>query len=197
MSGVFRGLRPLLWVAACLAANASVPAFSATPVAWTEGAGGAWSMPSGWSLNLVPNNGAPTAGDTYEVLLGDLGAAYTVGLDTAVEVDRITLDASATLDLLAGGTLSVVDELDLGDGTLRLLGGTLKNTRVTGTANGVITSIYQSPRVATVFDHVTLSVDAWFDAGGPLEIRNGLTLEQSTIGYTHGFTGPAFRFVGD
>src|SRR4051794_17593743 len=57
---------------------------------WLTAATGAWTDPTKWSAGVVPNNGA----DTYSVVIGATGAAYTVSLNTSDTVSDFTLNAA-------------------------------------------------------------------------------------------------------
>src|SRR4051794_9338686 len=71
---------------------------------WLTAATGNWTDPTKWSAGVVPNNGA----DTYSVVIGATGAAYTVSLNTNDTVNDFTLNAASATFSQGGGTFSVI-----------------------------------------------------------------------------------------
>src|SRR5271169_4088343 len=82
-----------------------------TNVTW-DGGGGNWNTPGDWSGGVVPNNGG---GRTYNVTISN-GEAETVSLNLNATVSDLTLGSLATLQSVAGDSLSIAS------------GGTLSNS---------------------------------------------------------------------
>src|SRR3954454_23527310 len=112
-----------------LGAAASVSFFPAIARAanvvdtWLTASNGTWSDATKWSAG-VPNNAGAS---TFSVTIGATGSAYTVTLNSAITVSDLTLSsANATLDLVSGGVLSVVNSpINVSGGRLRMNGGSV------------------------------------------------------------------------
>jgi hypothetical protein len=89
-----------------------------TNVTW-DGGNGNWNTPGDWSGGVVPNNGG---GKTYNVTISN-GEAETVSLNLNATVSDLTLGSLATLQSVAGDSLTIA-----GGGTLSNSGTLLFNT---------------------------------------------------------------------
>lgn len=90
-----------------------------TAATWTAGTG-SWSAPGNWSTNpVVPNNGQPGTGDTYNVTLGTNG---TVTQDFAGGV--IVNGYTQSRGTLSGGDITVLSTLNIGQSNSATVGGT-------------------------------------------------------------------------
>jgi hypothetical protein len=108
-----------------------------TTTHWATGVSDVWTQtaPVRWD-NGIPNNGVP-AGSTYNAFI-DVAGSYTVTLNAPVTVSGLTLNnATATLAVTSGGTLTVVNNATLAAGALQLTGGTLSGGSYVSTG-GVI-----------------------------------------------------------
>ena len=86
---------------------------------WIAPISGNWTTASNWSTNPVyPQNGTPTAADEYNVLIDEVGAPYTVTLNTDVRLSSVQLDSpDVTLKML--GHLGT-DSLDVTHGAVTI-----------------------------------------------------------------------------
>lgn len=154
-----RSFRPTAAVLAAicgLALSVVVSQASAqTDVNWVNPVSGSWGVASNWSSNpFIPNNGTPS-GATYRAIFAGSGS-YIVTLSQAVSLAALRLDAQGmTLSQTSGGSMSISGDAELlrgtylvtgstasaarwliGNGTLRLSGGTLIGGEVLRTGSG-------------------------------------------------------------
>jgi hypothetical protein len=120
----------------CLAALGSM----STPVAaqitadWIAPVSGDWTNSGRWSSNPVyPNN---VGGNSYDAVVDATGAAYTLSLSTPITIDHLTLDStSATIQQTDGGSLTLLNGLDLHAGSFLLANGSLTTPNLAGAGN--------------------------------------------------------------
>ncbi len=90
-----------------------------TAATWTAGTG-SWSAAGNWSTNpVVPNNGQPGAGDTYNVTLNTNGTV-TQDLAGGVTLSGFTQNRGT----LSGGNITVLSSLSIGEDNFSTVGGT-------------------------------------------------------------------------
>ena len=102
---------------------------------WLSATSGSWTTAANWSSNpFFPNDGTPSNGTGYNVVINALGPAYTVNLGSGVMIQNLTLNSpNATLSLDSGANLRIIGAANLQNGTLffnngALRGGTLNLT---------------------------------------------------------------------
>jgi len=158
-------------------------------IAWTNAAGGSWSLPSNWSLGRVP-----TSSDSVVIALA---GTYTVTLDTTFIAKYITLGAASGAQtlLLPSRTLTINTALTvLANGVMNPTNGTLAGA---GTVDNRGTLVLLSSTVsAPLSNQGTLIVEGNGDIAGTLATTAGSTLRMlgdniggtSTLTTTNGFT---------
>ncbi|HSD32375.1 MAG TPA: hypothetical protein VLB49_10725, partial [Gemmatimonadales bacterium] len=101
-----------------------VVAVGAVMNAWTNGAGGGWSVPGNWSQGRVPA--------TTDSVVIALAGTYTVTLDTTVSLAFLTFGASSGAQTLAMSTrtLTVTNAVSVQSGST----GTISNGTISGSA---------------------------------------------------------------
>jgi hypothetical protein len=101
----------------CTASSATSSATTVVncTLTWTGTTSTAWNLSSNWSPNRIP-----TSSDTVVIASGVTNLAT---ISTAASCNGITINSSATLNIIAGGALSVNGNL-VNNGTLSDVGGT-------------------------------------------------------------------------
>src|SRR5262245_51935223 len=137
-------------LALALAASVTPQVAAQTTTRWATGVSDNWTQtaPVRWD-NGIPNNGVPP-GSTYNAFI-DVAGTYTVTLNSPVTVSNLTINnATATLAVTSGGTLTVVNNATLTAGVLQLTGGTLSGgsyssnggvIRPNGNSNNILSNV--------------------------------------------------------
>ncbi|HEX8523448.1 MAG TPA: hypothetical protein VF669_14440 [Tepidisphaeraceae bacterium] len=183
----WRGRSSAIVLAAGSVFNCALSAWGQTVVTWSASMSGNWTDPVRWSSNPnYPNNGTP-AGATYDVTIAQPGS-YIIDLGTDIAVDHLTLNTAAgsTLAHYAGTFAPTL--FDLKGGTYQLSGGTLTNTRVTGSGGQ-----FFNPGLGGTLNNVTFAGSLTLGTR-TLAVQNGLTLANATLGF-NGFGGASSYVV--
>ena len=166
---------------AILAVGLSLAAYPVGPAAaadfsclWTTGTSGFWNVAGNWSTcnGTIPNNG----GSTFDATIAAAGT-YTVTLNTAVSLNKLTLNAAgATVDHTAGTlTMAPGGVITIQTGAYRLNGGTISGGTIQQTGSN---GLHFTSSTTNALDGVTVLGDLNLTEGSfsRLQIRNGLTL---------------------
>ncbi len=125
----------LALAAAALVALPGAPAFAAHVTStWVSPVSGSWTNPARWSNGAPFNNGV----NTYDAVIGAPGGPYTVTLNTAITLTSFTLSAPAATFDHTGGTLAVLNPINVSAGTYQFNGGTLSGGTVNLSGAGTI-----------------------------------------------------------
>ncbi len=144
---------------------------------WTA-AGGNWTDGGNWtSTPHYPDNESPDPGDRYTVII-DAAGVYEIILDSDVTIDRLILDAPGATLRHTGGTLTVLDEVEVLAGTYELAGGTLAEGRLSEGAEGSVQLTANSR-----FENVTIdsSLEMIVPNSRILYVSGDLTLDNATV----------------
>ncbi len=158
-----------------------------TEAHWLLAVSGNWSEAFRWNTNpTAPNNGNP-AGTTYHAFLDAVGPAHTVTLNSAVELDALTLSSSSVTLKHTASTLRVLGSLDLIAGKYSLEGGTLAQA----TINLLGGTLAMESNTNNRMDGVT--INGSFTLTGGTRVVNGLDLNgKITLAGTSGGIWLAF-----
>ena len=176
-----RGASPIhrapLLAMAVAASSLVCASASATDVFWTTAMSGNWMDLLRWTPPIPPNNGNPLPTDTYDVTIAAAGAPYTVSVTDPITIRTLKLNSpDATLDLSTGGTLAATMGIMLDSGSLRLSGGAIRDSAITGTA-----MIHAVPGATSTLDNVLLRNPLTVDSGAALRLRNEIRLSSGSL----------------
>jgi hypothetical protein len=142
---------------------------------WGSAVSGSWSDATKWSPAVMPNNGSPTADDTYDVTLNATGSAYTVTGNVAASINSLTLN-SADATLLLQNTLTLNGPLNIQAGTFRVTnGGTIDGGSINVSAGATLAFASGNLR------NTTLTGVASVPSEQTLILRADATLSNGTI----------------
>ena len=143
-------------VAIALLAGTRVARGELTLSHWSSPVSGKWDEGAKWSSSpRYPDNGTPTAANTYEAVIAAPGSQYKVELKRDVELNRLTLDSAAVTLSHTAGVLQA-GQIDLKAGVYEFQGGTLSHTTL-NLAGGVFRP---NGGAGGVLDNVTINGDA-------------------------------------
>ena len=177
---VVRNSLLLVVVGVAILTTIAVAAFATDPVTSTWlGGDGDWTDPSMWDTPDYPHNN----GTTYNAVIDAGSGPYTVELDTSVSLDSLLLNSADAELLHTRGILNVGGTFYLQAGTYSLKGGTIAGSTITGSENAQLIAWWYSHSSSNknTLDGVTLGVDMNIRYEGDVYVRNGLTLNDSTI----------------
>jgi hypothetical protein len=122
--------RLALVLASVAALGITLSVHAQTSVNWANPASGDFSDNANWSPSVVPQNGQPNPGDTYNADIDAVGAAYTVTLASPVTLELLTLDSADAQFRHTLNTLEANAGIELLSGEYLLDGGTITNTTI-------------------------------------------------------------------
>lgn len=166
-----------------------------TSVSWLSAVSGTWTDGTKWSSNPVyPNNGSP-AGATYAVSINATGSPYVVELKSDVTLSSLNINSTAATVLvgnqLSGGTLTILNGIDLTSGILQLTSlGTLRGGTIASSGNGVLTAVNTGS-----LNGVTLSGSLTMT--GSFFALNDLTVNAGSISLGNGLANDELFFAGE
>lgn len=132
--------------------------------AWNSGGSGPWVAQANWSPPVVPDNGT----NTHNVTLGQVGAPYTVTLETPVTIDGLTIsNRDATLNLF-DGVLNV-------NNFIAPVEGMLSFTGTTPSLNAFSSNVVVQHGLVASASNAFIGV-ASFENLGAVNVSGGLTL---------------------
>ncbi len=107
--------------AAGLVLLAGSAAFGQIDSSWINDTSGSWTDATRWSTPEFPDARGP---DIYRAIIDfDAGTAYSIGLDTDIDLDRLRFTSvAATINGGGVGTIVVRTDIELGNATIRALG---------------------------------------------------------------------------
>jgi len=148
---------------------------------WAGGSG-SWADPTKWvNVPAVPQfSNNQTGSLAFSALINSPDPAYTVSLSNDVTVNSFTLDSPAATLEHSAKTFLVNGPFHLASGTYHLSGGKITNSTITADAGELVVK-------SGTLDHVTLAADLTFnEQSSSLLVKDGLTLQDSTIRFLHG-----------
>ena len=155
--------------------------YAGTMANWSQPVDGHWVEASKWDVGRVPNNGVPD-GILYDVMIGAEGRDYTVSMSTDLSLDSLLVtsgDATLSLD---GGSLSVVNGLQIGEKPLQLRGSDLHRTELRGPGSVVISADLDRIELdAVTLTNTTMRGSDAIRRRRGVSFTNGLSLDQGTI----------------
>ena len=144
-----------------------------TAVDWATALSGDWTTAGNWSPSVVPDNGQPLPGDTYDATINATGAAYTVTLDGPITIENLTLDSLDATLLHDTGVFTANAGIDLLAGTYQLSGATVSDTPI-NLAGGELDFSNSS---ANIFSGVTVTGTLALDTPtARVRLLNGSTI---------------------
>lgn len=179
-----RGSMPVAVLLICLLGSTT---FAQTDAYWLNAADGDWSTASNWSTDpIYPNNGSPTASDTYNVTIDASGAAYTVTLDTDITLDNLTLNSSDQM-LVTNQDMDISGTLNIQAGSFRPVSGTLRHATIIGgpdasvNIRGLSYSSTARPAFNNVTTYIPVTVEAYGINSNALYFINDLSIENTSL----------------
>jgi hypothetical protein len=147
---------------------------------WNNPTSGPWTSAANWSSNPhFPNNGQPTMGTGYDVVIDASGSAYTVALASPVVIQNLTLNSpNATLSLDSGAILRVRGASILQGGALRLNGGALRDGTLTLSGGNLLITTSGNNRLDNVVVNGTLHLS---ENSAFLRLQNGSSFTQADL----------------
>jgi hypothetical protein len=132
--------------------------------AWNSGGSGPWVVAANWSPPVVPDNGT----NTHNVTLGQVGAPYTVTLETPVTIDGLTISNRDAMLELFDGVLNV-------NNFIAPVEGVLSFTGTTPSLNAFSSNVVVQHGLVASASNAFLGV-ASFENLGAVNVSGGLTL---------------------
>src|SRR4051794_11160836 len=78
---------------------------AAITASWIAPIDSSWTDPSAWSTNpSYPNNGQPNPADLYNAIIAATGSAYTVSLNSDIDINTLSLNSASATLAQTGGT---------------------------------------------------------------------------------------------
>jgi len=167
----------------CLVFALSLPAAGQVVSTWVSPIDGVWSDPSNWSTDPL----APVT-PGYEAVVDATGSPYLVTLNSAVAIDRLTIDSPEAEVLLAGGSLSATAGVDANASPLIFGAGLIHDTVLAGAA-GIVARDVGGGYLASELRDVTLATTLRGDADNPpnfVKLSSTLTLDGGIVDMANG-----------
>lgn len=135
---------------------------------WSLPISGNWTDATRWDTPHAPNNGTPP-GTIYNAVIDAFGPAYTVTLNSNINIGSLTLESNTATLRHTGGALAF-DQFDLKSGQYRMEGGTLQG----GVLNLLGGDFWMQSSIANRLSGMTINGD--LTTTGGTRILDGLTL---------------------